>query len=387
MAVSFHKIVAERGVWGDDLLRDADMVWSSGTDRGKEMAILKWWIAAERGSEVAQNNLAFVLDQDKSILRLTRFSPTVPSNDTARLALTQWTRSAAQRNVDALVKVGDYYYHALGDPEDDEATRFEKAARYYQSAADTQVSALAMWNLGWMYENGVGVPQDFHLAKRHYDMALETNAEAYLPVTISLIKLHARSIWHTLTGGKNGLDLWSFDEQTNHERQRNGEGREIDQGKQSDVGENPSVDDKGILEDMEDDSPWYLGKAQDEYKRKRGQDTTRPQEDKDPVQWARERRNEQERDSDFGPEDFFEGALRGGNRGEEEIDQFGETMILVALCLMVSVLLYVRTRLVERMRREQEAPAADGQQQEQPHAQAQAFPPAGDPARNDWGLI
>lgn len=64
-------------------------------------------------------------------------------------------------------------------------------------------------------------------------------------------------------------------------------------------------------------------------------------------------------------------------------------MILVALCLMVSVLLYVRTRLVERMRREQEAPAAngDGQQQEQPHAQAQAFPPAGDPARNDWGLI
>jgi hypothetical protein len=90
---------------------------------------------------------------------LTRFSPTVPSNDTARLALTQWTRSAAQRNVDALVKVGDYYYHGLGDPEDDEATRFEKAARYYRSAADTQVSALAMWNLGWMYENGVGVPQ------------------------------------------------------------------------------------------------------------------------------------------------------------------------------------------------------------------------------------
>ena len=90
---------------------------------------------------------------------MTRFSPITPSNDTARLALTQWTRSAAQRNVDALVKVGDYYYHGLGDPEDDEATRLEKAAKYYQSAAESQVSALAMWNLGWMYENGVGVPQ------------------------------------------------------------------------------------------------------------------------------------------------------------------------------------------------------------------------------------
>ena len=55
--------------------------------------------------------------------------------------------------------------------------------------------------------------QDFHLAKRHYDMALETNEEAYLPVTISLVKLHAKSIWHTLKGGKNGLDLWNFQDE------------------------------------------------------------------------------------------------------------------------------------------------------------------------------
>jgi SEL1 protein len=77
------------------------------------------------------------------------------------MALTQWTRAAAQRNIDALVKVGDYYYHGLGVWEDTETARFEKAAKYYQSAADTQQSALAMWNLGWMYENGVGVPQVF----------------------------------------------------------------------------------------------------------------------------------------------------------------------------------------------------------------------------------
>lgn len=63
MSVSFHKLVAERGVWGDDLLHDAEVAWISGTDQGKETAILKWWIAAERGSEIAQNNLAYVLDQ------------------------------------------------------------------------------------------------------------------------------------------------------------------------------------------------------------------------------------------------------------------------------------------------------------------------------------
>jgi len=104
--------------------------------------------------------LALNLHPDTSILRPTRFSPITASNDTARLALTNWIRAAGQRNVDALVKVGDYYYHGLGvSSEESETARLEKAARYYQSAADTQVSALAMWNLGWMYENGIGVPQ------------------------------------------------------------------------------------------------------------------------------------------------------------------------------------------------------------------------------------
>jgi SEL1 protein len=84
--------------------------------------------------------------------------------------LTQWIRSAGQRNIDALVKVGDYYYHGLGVSEDSDALRFEKAARYYQSAADTQMSALAMWNLGWMYENGVGVPQVCFGCYRNLDL-------------------------------------------------------------------------------------------------------------------------------------------------------------------------------------------------------------------------
>jgi SEL1 protein len=63
VAVSFYKLVAERGVWDDDLLKDGELAWNSGTDRGKEIAMLKWWVAAERGSEIAQNNLAYVWDQ------------------------------------------------------------------------------------------------------------------------------------------------------------------------------------------------------------------------------------------------------------------------------------------------------------------------------------
>ncbi|KAG0699377.1 hypothetical protein DFH29DRAFT_833834 [Suillus ampliporus] len=390
-AVSFFKLVAERGVWDDDLLTDAEVAWYSGTDRGKEIAILKWLVAAERGSEIAQNNLAYVLDQDRSMLRLTRFAPIEASNDTALLALTQWTRSAAQRNIDALVKVGDYYYHGLGVPDEPEALRWEKAAKYYQSAADTQVSALAMWNLGWMYENGVGVPQDFHLAKRHYDMAVETNSEAYLPVLLSLTKLYARSLWYTLQGGKDGLNLWTYDEDKLSVAERTRLKREIDGGSketpQQDSGAEPALhkEEKAVEEFEDDGSPWYLGKAREQFRRRRQDEAARATaEEEDPVQWARERRNaENERDADFGPEDYFDGAIRGGHRREEDVDEFAETMLLVALCAVVAVLIYVRTRIVDRARRQNQ----EQQQDQGGQRDLGVFPPPGDPARQEWNIV
>ncbi|TCD60621.1 ERAD-associated protein [Steccherinum ochraceum] len=365
VAVSFYKLVTERGTWGEDLIVDADAQWHSGTDRGKEMAMLRWWIAAERGYEVAQNNLAFVLDQDRSILRATRFAPISPSNDTARLALTQWTRSAAQRNVDALVKVGDYYYYGLGVPDEHETSRYEKAAGYYQSAADTQMSALAMWNLGWMYENGKGVPMDFHLAKRHYDLALETNSEAYMPVTLALIKLHI----------KMEEDESYFAERGGQDVQHDGEGGEA----------------HGSDGEVQDDSPWYLGKARDEFNRRQQREEVDGSED-DPVQWARDRRAaENERDGDFGPEDYFDGATRGGHRGDEDVDEFLETMLLVLLCIMVSTLLFIRGRWVERLRRADDQQQGDQQAQNgQPPAQPAGglYPPPGaQAARNNWNIL
>ena len=58
-----------------------------------------------------------------------------------------------------------------------------------------------------MHENGVGsIPQDFHMAKRYYDLAYELNKEAYLPVKMALAKLRLRSWWNGISGGKvNGI--------------------------------------------------------------------------------------------------------------------------------------------------------------------------------------
>ena len=68
VAASFYKVVAERGVWDVDLISQATTAWASGNDRNKEIAMLQWWIAAERGYEPAQNNLAYVLDQGAFIV-------------------------------------------------------------------------------------------------------------------------------------------------------------------------------------------------------------------------------------------------------------------------------------------------------------------------------
>jgi SEL1 protein len=79
---------------------------------------------------------------------------------------------------------------------------------------------------------------------------------------------------------------------------------------------------------------------------------------------------------------MFDAALRGGRRGEDDQDEFVETMILVVLCLIVSLLLYIRGRWVERLRREEQQQTRQLEQREE-RANG-LFPPAGEPARNDW---
>ena len=75
------------------------------------------------------------------------------------------------------------------------------------------------------------------------------------------------------------------------------------------------------------------------------------------------------------------------------MDEFAETMLLVVLCLMVSVLLYVRGRWVDRIRREEEerrrqgGGGQPGQQQQQAQGANGVFPPPGDPARDDWAIL
>lgn len=197
-AASFYKSVAERAEPVVSAWAEANAAYEDGD---LELAFLEYLGAAEQGYEKAQNNVAFMLDPEQSRLPLPELlGRTKEKSDLLEnpsLALIYWTRSSRQGNIDSLVKMGDYYLQGIGTDSD-----VEKAVQCYTGASEYHQSAQALYNLGWMHENGVGLNQDFHLAKRYYDSALETNEEAYLPVTLSLLKLRARSAWNTFTHGR-----------------------------------------------------------------------------------------------------------------------------------------------------------------------------------------
>jgi len=44
-----------------------------------------------------------------------------------------------------------------------------------------------------MYETGKGVPRDWHLAKRYYDLCGEVSPDAWIGVVGSLVGLYLRS--------------------------------------------------------------------------------------------------------------------------------------------------------------------------------------------------
>jgi SEL1 protein len=171
-ASELYKNVAERGRFGI-LLMEAHNAFRNGNF---DEALVKYLFLAELGYEVAQSNAAFILDQGLSSL--------VDRSEDLKRALLQWQRSANQGNSVSRVKVGDYHYYGMGTDID-----YSHAAQQYRIASDHQHNAQAIFNLGYMYEKGMGIKRDIHLAKRHYDLAAEASSDAIIPVTLALCRL------------------------------------------------------------------------------------------------------------------------------------------------------------------------------------------------------
>ena len=113
VSVGFYKLVAGRGSWNDDYVNEADRAWARGEE---DNAMVGWMIGSEIGSEVAQNNVAFLMDQGDGARLwgdqrkdLNEVDKAVQKQELRGRSIRWWIRSAAQDNVDSMVKVGDLY--------------------------------------------------------------------------------------------------------------------------------------------------------------------------------------------------------------------------------------------------------------------------------------
>ena len=80
-------------------------------------------------------------------------------------ALREWRPLAEQGYADAQFNLGVMYDEGRGVPQDD-----AEAVKWYRKAAE-QGDAGAQYNLGVMYGNGLGVPQDYAQAHMWYNLA------------------------------------------------------------------------------------------------------------------------------------------------------------------------------------------------------------------------
>ncbi|XP_061478572.1 protein sel-1 homolog 2 isoform X2 [Rhineura floridana] len=180
-ALKYFKMAADKGnsvgLWGLGLL----YFRGKGVPLNYSEAFKYFQKAAEKGFANAQFQLGVMYHKNAKLLHKDQIYP---------LALLLWKRAAKQGNIFARVKIGDYHFYGFGTKRD-----YITAAVHYNLAADQQ-SAQAMFNLAYMYEHGLGISKDIHLARRWYDLAAETSPDAFIPVFLAYIKLE---VMHLLT--------------------------------------------------------------------------------------------------------------------------------------------------------------------------------------------
>jgi len=235
IAVDLLKRVCERGSWVSQKLQEAyDRQRSSGHSEGAAWLFLR---LAEAGHEVAQMNLAHLLDSGAS--RLLLGQGTADEEEMRTLSRIQAQRhyemSAEQGNAHSELRLGDYSYYGYGlrvddavqepgnyaddvgesELDSDELTQSALDAsdepRLVRQPADATLSVAhykrtvsmrrsgdwmqpfvsrASFNLGYMHQFGIGAERDAVLARRYYSRCLEIDpGGVQTPVALMLAVL------------------------------------------------------------------------------------------------------------------------------------------------------------------------------------------------------
>lgn len=240
IAVNLLKKVCERGEWVSSKLVEA----YDGSEGQPELTAFLFLKLAEAGHEVAQMNVAHLLDSGQAWLLQAGAIDEDPTEE-QRLgnkisAQRFYEMSAEQGSASSELRLGDYAYYGWGlaadvdDSEtesenelvkidvpdslnslDDELSAGELEIKFvrqpidyaaslahYRKTSEMQITgewmqtfvARASFNLGFMHQFGFGVSQDLHLARRHYQRCLEIDPSGvHTPITVMLILLTAHA--------------------------------------------------------------------------------------------------------------------------------------------------------------------------------------------------
>ncbi|KAL7539895.1 hypothetical protein ACHAXR_009688, partial [Thalassiosira sp. AJA248-18] len=143
-------------------------------------------LASKWLSRSAQNLRQYISDKltDASRNGVTEEEPSSSSQNTCvedeGSCSSEWARYAEDETV-------------VVDSDEEENDHMAIAAQYYRKAAEEHKSARANFNLGFMHEWGLGLTQDFPLAKRHYDLAGE-DANMAAAIALWAMNIHQKAV-------------------------------------------------------------------------------------------------------------------------------------------------------------------------------------------------
>jgi len=237
-AVKLLKQVTERGQWVSEKLHHAYDL----QEKNPDAAAWLFLKLAETGHEVAQMNLAHLLDTQASFLFYDQ--PPMHGEDVPEklkmenkvYAQRFYEMSADHGSASSELRLGDYAYYGWGlqvstepaeehfknsekQSEDDggswddyylreetdmlsretkftwQNTSYTQALAHYRKTASMKISgewmqsfvSRAAFNMGYMYQFGVGIAQDLNVARRHYQKCFEVDPNLVAtPITLML---------------------------------------------------------------------------------------------------------------------------------------------------------------------------------------------------------
>ena len=147
------------------MFKEAHRLFTQGHE---DQALSRYIYLAAQGFEVANFNAAFILENSKDPKHFER-------------VLFFYTRSAKFDNSGARKKVGDAYYK-IGDV-------VAAVAHYIEASRLESPDPEALFNLGYAYENGIGLKKDLWSALDMYASSLARGKSGKLAVSLAVTKV------------------------------------------------------------------------------------------------------------------------------------------------------------------------------------------------------